>query len=65
MATKILARDDASLKNGSFWRVRTYAKKAPVVSAYILGDFHGYGHTPPSGLREYTAAEARRIREGR
>lgn len=63
--TKILARDDNALKNGSYYHVRTYKKSPPVVSAYILGDFHGYGHTPPAGLREYTAADAKRIREGR
>lgn len=65
MATKILARNDEALKNGSFWHVRTYKKKASVVSVFTLGDFQGYGHTPPAGLREYTAAEAKRVREGR
>jgi len=65
MAVKILARDDNALKNGSYFHVCTYAKKAMVVSIYVLGDFHGYGQTLPTGLREYTPTEARRIRDGR
>lgn len=65
MATKILARDDQALKNGSYYHVRTYLRKAPVISHYILGDFQGYANASPAGLREYTNAEARRIWEGR
>lgn len=65
MATKILARDDQALKNGSFLHVRTYKTKASVVTHYILGDFHGYVVVIPSGLREYTTAEARRVLKSR
>lgn len=62
MTVKILAKDDTTLKNGSYFHVRTYRKSPSVVSVYMLGDFQGYRQVIPDGLKEYSVAEAKLVR---
>jgi hypothetical protein len=63
MKELIHARDDDSLRNGSFILQRRL-KYNSTYSVYLLGDFQRYTSILPSGLKVYTKTEARKLIKG-